>query len=139
MDTVESLREDRDSARAELLTERVARCFNGSQFIRERFTVPADMMLAAFGKHFSIEDGRAVAKDASGQRIMSRERPGDAADFEEALGILVSQSDYADQITCRPRGDGKPNAALPPMSRGAYDKMSPWQQGEWARGGGRVS
>ncbi len=151
---MESMTAERDAARRDLLAERVARYFDGSAFIRERLTIPADMTCASFGKHFSIEDGRAVARDALGLRIMSRERPGEAAGFDEALATLVSQSDFAEQITRRPRGDGtpsaapppmswatydkRPNAALPPVDRATYDKMSPWQQGQWARGGGRV-
>lgn len=35
--------------------------------------------------------------------------------------------------------DGRPNAALPPLNREAFDKLSPWEQGSWARGGGRIS
>lgn len=44
---------------------------------------------ALFGNRLKVEDGKVVAYDANGAKIYSRARPGELADPDEAIEILV--------------------------------------------------
>ena len=86
---------------AELYAERIGGAFARSPLIvgeKATFAIPADMVQARFGKHFKIEDGKTVAYDANGNKIFSLSRPGELADFDEALKVLVDQYPYKAQI-----------------------------------------
>lgn len=75
----------------QLYGEKIGGSFARSKLIAEKLAVPVDMVQATFGKAFKIEDGKVVAYDAHGQKIFSRARPGEIADFDEALETLVDQ------------------------------------------------
>ncbi|MGY4817972.1 DUF6651 domain-containing protein [Pseudomonas chlororaphis subsp. piscium] len=82
----------------QLYAEKIGGSFARSQFITEKLAVPADMVQATFGNSFKIEEGKVVAYDAHGQKIFSRSRPGELADFNEALETLVTQYPHRDHI-----------------------------------------
>lgn len=82
----------------QLYAEKIGGSFARSQFIAEKMAVPADMVQATFGSNFKIEEGKVVAYDAQGQKIFSRSRPGELADFNESLETLVSQYPHRDHI-----------------------------------------
>lgn len=81
-----------------LHSELIGGSFNRSKFISEKAAIPADLVQAAFGKHFKIEDGKVIGYDNAGNKIFSRSRPGEVADFEEALELIVDQYPNKDQI-----------------------------------------
>ncbi|NOM41833.1 DUF6651 domain-containing protein, partial [Klebsiella pneumoniae] len=81
-----------------LYAEMIGGNFARSKFIADKLAVPADMVQATFGRNLKIEDGKVVAYDAQGQKIFSRARPGELADFDEALETLVSQYPHRDHI-----------------------------------------
>lgn len=89
---------ERNKLIAELYAEKIGGSFNRSKFIAEKVAIPADLMQARFGAAFKVEDGKPVAYDASGNKIYSRSRPGDLADFDEALEFLVEQYPNRDHI-----------------------------------------
>lgn len=72
--------------------------FARSKYITEKLNIPVDMVQAYFGKHFSYEDGKIVAKDALGNVIFSRERPGEQANFEEAIEYIVMAYPHKEHI-----------------------------------------
>lgn len=80
---------ERDKLKGDLYSEKIGGAFARSKFISEKVAVPTDMIQAAFGSRFKIENGKTVAVDANGQTIFSRTRHGEPADFEEALEIMV--------------------------------------------------
>ena len=82
----------------QLYAEMIGGNFARSKFIADKLAVPADMVQATFGRNLKIEEGKVVAYDAQGQKIFSRSRPGELADFDEALGTLVSQYPHRDHI-----------------------------------------
>jgi hypothetical protein len=90
--------EERDKFKNELFQERIGGAFKGSKFIADKMAIPADLAQARFGSNFVIEDGKIRAKDTSGNPIFSRARPGEIADFEEALEILVDGYTYRDSV-----------------------------------------
>ncbi|MFU6964058.1 DUF6651 domain-containing protein [Pseudomonas aeruginosa] len=91
--------------------EKIGGSFSRSKFVADRLAVPADMVQSVFGKHLKIEDGNVVAYDAHGNKLYSKARPGEAADFDEALEILVDQYPYRDQIL---KGSGHSGGGTPP-------------------------
>jgi hypothetical protein len=126
--------QERDALRSDLYRERVGGQFARSKFINEKAAVPADIMQARFGSHFKDEDGKAVAYDASGNKIYSRAKPGEPADFDEALEILVDQYPYKDMLL---KGTGGGSGARPgngggaggkSISRSEFDKLPPADQ-----------
>ena len=74
-----------------LYGEKVGGAFARSKLIADKLAIPADMVQARFGQSFKIEDGKTVAYDQSGNKIFSRSRPGELADFDEALETLIEQ------------------------------------------------
>jgi hypothetical protein len=83
---------------SELYQERVGGAFGRSKFVADKLAIPADMVQAAFGKHFTMDGGKIVALDAGGQKIYSQSNPGELAGFDEALGILVDRYPNKDHI-----------------------------------------
>lgn len=114
----------------QLRQEKIGGSFARSKYIADALAVPVQMVEATFGSSFAVEDGRIVAKDASGNQIYSKARPGEAADFDEALEILVGQSPYRDSIlkgrghngSGAPGGGGAKGAKT--MTRTEYEKMA---------------
>lgn len=56
------------------------------------------MIQATFGNNFKIEDGKVVAYGIDGQKIYSRTKHGEVADFDEALETLVGGYQHKDSI-----------------------------------------
>lgn len=82
----------------QLYAEKIGGSFARSKVIAEKLAVPADMVQATFGKAFKIEDSKVVAYDANGSKLYSRSRPGELADFDEALESLIEQYPHKDHI-----------------------------------------
>ncbi len=89
---------DRDKLRSELYSEKIGGSFNRSKLIADKFAIPADMVQARFGQNFKIEDGKIIAYDTSNNKIFSHSKPGELAEFDEALETLVNAYPYKDQI-----------------------------------------
>jgi hypothetical protein len=90
---------ERDAFKNQLHNEILGGAFSRSKYIAEKLAVPADMIQATFGKSFQIEDGnKIVALNAQGERIFSRVRAGEVANFDEALEALVEDYPYRDNI-----------------------------------------
>lgn len=101
----------------QLYAEKIGGAFARSKLISEKFAIPADLVQARFGSAFKIEDGKTVAYDQAGNKIFSRSRPGELADFEEALETLVDQYPYKDQILKAPGNGGMGSDAGKATSR----------------------
>lgn len=96
--TYRPVEQERDALRAQLHSERLGAAFSRSKFIADKLAIPADIVQARFGSSFAIEDGKVIAKGADGHPIFSRAKPGDPADFDEALEILVDSYPHRDSI-----------------------------------------
>jgi hypothetical protein len=114
----------------------VSNAFASSQTISEQTILPPDVAEAYFGKHFQVEDGKAIAYDHSGNQIYSREKPGEPASFDEALQAIIDQHPQKDRILkAAPGGGGTPqgNGGQPPS--GDWHKMAPAERINAAREG----
>lgn len=128
---------ERDTLRTELRTEKIGGSFSRSKFISDKLTIPADLVEARFGKSFDIVDGKIIAKDAAGNPIYSPSRPGEIADFDEALSVMV---DAYPQKTSILKGTGGGGSGAPnngnggnggnkTLTRAEFDKLDPLAKG----------
>jgi hypothetical protein len=122
---------ERDSLRSELKQERIGMAFGRSKYIGEKLAIPVDLVQARFGSNFDIEDGKIVAKDAAGNRVYSLAKPGEIAEFDEALEILVSHYPNRDNILKGSGGSGGGaggsgggNSGKKQMTRAQFDALS---------------
>lgn len=89
---------ENETLKGELHGEKIGGAFARSKFIADKSAIPADLVQARFGQHFKLEDGKVVAVDQAGNKLYSKANPGNPADFEEALELLVDAYPYKDQI-----------------------------------------
>lgn len=95
---VEDLTKERDSFRSQLHHEKLSTAFSRSKFIQDKLAIPVDLAQARFGDAFYIEDGKIRAKSVDGNLIYSRANPGNPAEFDEAMEIMVDSYPYRDSI-----------------------------------------
>jgi hypothetical protein len=110
-----------ETLEAALYSEKIGGSFSRSKVIADKFAIPADLVQARFGSAFKIEDGKTVAYDQSGNKIFSRTRPGELADFDEALEVLVDHYPYKDQIL---KGSGASGGGAGGSNPGAGGKKT---------------
>lgn len=89
---------ERDTLKTTLHGEMIGGRFARSKFIAEKLVIPPDLVESAFGKAFKIEDGKVIAYDQAGNKIYSRAKHGELADFDEALETLVGAYAHKDSI-----------------------------------------
>ena len=126
--------DERDALRTSLHREKIGGSFVRSKYIADKLAIPPDLVEAKFGAAFKIEDDRVIAVDRTGNHIFSRARPGEIADFDEALEHLVEQYPHRDTIL---RGTGASgsgahsgNGAVgaKTISRDAWNRLDPLAQ-----------
>jgi hypothetical protein len=127
---------ERDAAINEANTVRLESAFTGSKFIAEKLAIPRDMVQATFGKNFKIEDGKIAAYGADGNRVMSKEKIGEFAGFEEAISIIVDHYPQRDMILKGANHGGSGNnggggggaPGKQRYTRAEYEKLPPKEQ-----------
>lgn len=72
--------------------------FSRSVFVAEKLAIPVDFVESKFSSNFKLEAGLVVATDSQGNKIYSRERPGELASFEEAIEHIITQHPKADSL-----------------------------------------
>lgn len=92
-----------EQMQSQLYQEVIGGAFARSKIIADKTTLPTDVAQAFFGKNFSYEDGKIVAKDSAGNPIYSRSKPGELADFDEAMETLINTYPNKENIL---RGSG---------------------------------
>lgn len=107
--------------------------FSRSQYVGDKLVLPGPAAQKVFGDHFKIEDGKVVAYDAAGNKLFSRAKPGEVAEFDEAMEILVDAYPYKDSILkgTGHKGDGSRGSqgngqgGSKTMTRQAFDALDP--------------
>lgn len=113
----------------QLYQEMIGGRFGSSAFIKDKVAIPADFVQARFGQAFKIEDGKVVAYDQQGNKVYSRTKPGELADFDEALETLVEQYPQKDHILKASGNSGggsqqsQHQAGQKTMKRDAFDAL----------------
>jgi hypothetical protein len=77
--------------------------FVGTGDQQPKTLLPPDIAETYFGKHFKLEQGKngspaVVGYDIKGNQIYSRKKPGELADFDEAIVRIVEDYPAKDQI-----------------------------------------
>lgn len=142
---------DEANARAEKLEqqlrdEKLGGSFARSKFIADKLAIPSDLVQARFGSAFKIEEGKVVAYQGD-SKIFSRTKPGDLADFDEALEILIEAYPQRDHIL---KGTGASGggasgggngggAGSKSISRARFEAMSAEQRMAHTKAGGTIT
>lgn len=108
--------QERDGLVNQLHAEKIGGSFARSKYITDKLAVPSDMVEAMFGKHFTLDSGKIVAKDANGNQIYSKANPGNPADFDEALEAIVGAYAGRDHIL---KGTGHNGSGKQPGTNGS--------------------
>lgn len=121
-----------EQLQAQLYEEKIGGSFSRSKYIAERLTLPADIAKDSFGKNFKVEEGKIVSYGPDGNKLYSRAKPGELADFEESMELLVEAYPFRDNILKGKGGGsgGKPangggNRADKTLTRGEFDALDP--------------
>ncbi|MFP5422658.1 MAG: DUF6651 domain-containing protein [Gammaproteobacteria bacterium] len=130
----------------QLYEEKIGGSFSRSKLIADKLAIPADLVQARFGQAFKIEDGKTVAYDQHGNKIYSRVRPGEIADFDEALEALVEQYPHRDSIlkssgqsgSGAQQGSGGKQGSKS-LTRSQFDALDPAGKAEHMRSGGELT
>jgi hypothetical protein len=136
---------ERDSLKSDLVTEKVGGSFDRSKFIADKLAIPSDLVRARFGEQFKVEDGKVVAYDKTGNKLFSRSNPGEIANFDEALELLVDSYPYRDQIlkSSGASGGGASGGAATggaqKLSRAQFEALPPAKQMEHVKAGAPIS
>lgn len=112
----------------------VSNRFSTSKLVAEKLAVPSDMVESAFGANFKIEEGKVVGY-LDGKKLYSKETPGEFAQFEEALGLMIEAYPHKDMILKGSGGSGSgstPGAGGKKMTPDLL-KMSPTERMNFAR------
>lgn len=118
---------ERDQLRNDLHNERVGNAFSRSKFIADKIAVPVDMVQSTFGSGFKIEDGKIIGYQGD-NKVFSRTRPGEVADFDEALEIMVDGYAHRDSILKGTGGGGGAGGGgkngAKTMNRADFDQLA---------------
>ena len=93
--TIDSLKKTVDEKEATIRDELIGGRFARSNYIKERLAVPGDMVRALWGKNYRVEEGNVVGHGKDGNPIYSKQKPGELAEFDEALSLLIE--DYPEK------------------------------------------
>lgn len=112
---ITKLKDENGTLRTTYNGEKVAGAFAASKFVADKLAIPSDLVQARFDKSFKVEDGKIIGYDSSGNKLYSRAKPGDPAEFDEALELLVDAYPNKEQIL---KGTGSTGTGGKPVSDG---------------------
>lgn len=142
---LKELEAERDQFRDHLYNEKVGGAFARSKFINEKVVTPPDMLQAMFGKNFKVEDGNLVPYGHDGSKLFSQRNPGQLADFDEGIELLINGYAHKNNVlkgtgssgSGASHGAASPNGGSqggkPTIARSAWDKLDPAAKGTTAR------
>jgi hypothetical protein len=129
-----------------LYDEKVGGAFARSKLVAEKLAIPADLVRSHFGHSFKVENGQMLAFDSDGEKIYSKARPGELADFDEALGRLIEAYPHKDSILKSSGasggnaiGGGHATVASNSMPRARWEGMDPGERMAFIKRGGKVT
>lgn len=111
--------------------------FGGSKFVATKFAAAdaaaaTEIAKALFGNRFKVEDGKVVGYDAQGNKLYSRTRPGELADAEEAIEMIVESYPHKASILKGSGasgggagGSGQGGGGKKTMTRAQFDALDP--------------
>lgn len=133
-----------ESLSQQLSGEKIGNAFGRSKFVAEKLTpAGADLLRTMFASQIKVEDGNIVGYGPNGQKLYSKARPGELADFDEVVSELVESYPHRDHIMKGIGGGSgaQPNGSKPggkAISRAEFDRLNPTEQGAKIREGVQV-
>lgn len=132
---------------SKLYQEVIGGSFARSKVIAEKLAIPSDLVQARFGGAFKFEDGKVVAYGADGNKIFSKARLGELADFDEALDHLIDTYPHKDSIlkgtgAAGGGAGGGGTGGVPgtnTMKRDVFLAKAPAEQAAYVKDGGKVT
>jgi len=129
---MDALTESLNGANDQIRQLLVSNAFASSQFVSENTVLLPDFAESYFGKHFKVENNQAVAYQGD-QPILSMEKPGQLAGFDEALKILVNAHPNKDSILKGAGASGSGSQGSMGAASRKWSDYSPGQLVELAR------
>lgn len=108
--------------------------FVGNETQPPKTLLPPDIAETYFGKHFRVEQGTnnklmVVGYDSKGNQIYSRKKPGELAEFDEAIIRIVDEYPQKDQILRGGKGgSGGEGGGTPPKKVGIDAEIAKLQE-----------
>lgn len=93
---IETLEDENRKKESEIYRLVVSNSFTNSPYVR-KLEAPPDMIEAKFRDNFKVEDGIPVAY-LNGDKVFSRNRPGELASFDEAIEIIIEKYPGKDKL-----------------------------------------
>lgn len=126
---------DKDTLTSSLNKEVIGNAFGRSKFASEKLT-PAgvDLIRTLYAERIKVEEGKPIGYDQNGQKIYSKARPGEVADFDEIVESLVDSYSFKDHILKgtghngtgkQPGSDGGNTNGGKTIPRAEFDKLDP--------------
>jgi hypothetical protein len=89
--------------KSQLRDQMIRSSFSASEFLREKTNLLPEVAYDHLGNHFQIEETktgqlRVIARDRDGETIYSKSNPGEPAEPEEAIEILISKHPGKDRL-----------------------------------------
>ena len=121
----------------------VSNRFSSSKYINEKTVLPPDIAEATFGRNFKIENGKVVGY-LNGNPIYSKQKPGELADFDEALPTMIDAYPAKDRIL---KGSGASGSGAQQSTGGGngkvvklsdFNNMKPVERSTFMANGGAV-
>jgi hypothetical protein len=128
--------EERDALASKLVKQQIGSDFARSKFIADKLAIPADLAQSHFGAHFRVENDVTVAYAPNGEKLYSKQRPGELAGFDEALELLVEAYPHRDSIL---KGSGASGGGAPGSGGASGGKVVNRQQFESMDASARAS
>jgi hypothetical protein len=114
---------ENETLKGQLHSHMVGGAFSRSKFIAEKFAAegPAGVEIAQalFGNRLKVEDGKVVGYDQHGAKLYSRARPGELADTDEAIELMVDAYPHKAHILKAPNASGGGAAGNKPGANSA--------------------
>lgn len=105
---------ERDELNSSLNSHLIDGGFARSKFVAEKFAAsgPAGIAIAQalFRNQYKSEGGKPVGYDRNGNKLFSRARPGEVADFDEALELMVDAYEHKESLL---KGTGSSGSGAP--------------------------
>jgi hypothetical protein len=95
---LDNTKKEADTLKTTLQRETIRNAFATSKYISEKLSLPAPAVQRIFEDHFKVEDGKIVAYDSDGHKLYSQEKPSESPGFDEAIGMIVSNYQFRDNI-----------------------------------------
>lgn len=114
----------------ELHNEKIGGFFDRTK-VKDKVAVPMDLVKAKYQGNFKMEEGKIVIYGVDGNKVYSRVKPGELAEPDEALEILIDTDPNRDSILKGAGGGGGGRLAQQGsngeklMGRADFDKLDP--------------